>query len=237
MHSHSPSLLALALATGLASGAVALAGCSGGDDSSGTTPPIDASSTPDGTVSGDAAGGDAWGGDASGGTDGSHAGSGPDGSSADGALADGAAGADAACDASAVLHMPDLTVGTWVFYNSIDSASVSWDGSSLKFTSMTPSCGGAILAAYNDWKSTNGVYATHELYNGTYDAASLRVSLVGYALQNSQGSVVLDSPTATYDPGTDQLLNGSWTGGHPGTFSARHVIDDGGADAADAASE
>jgi hypothetical protein len=205
--------------------AFALAGCSGGDNTSAPASAIDASSTLDSSA----------GTDATPGADGSLADA--SGAPSADATAAGDASADAAaCDGSDGGPLPDLTTGTWVFYRSRDSAGEIWDGTALKFTSMVPSCGGATLSAYGDWKSTDGQYSTHELYNGTYEAIPRRVSLAGYALQDSQGSVVLDSPVATYDPVTDQLIVGSWSGGHPGTFTARHVLDDGGVDAADGAS-
>jgi hypothetical protein len=226
--------LAGTFAAGLLAAATTLAGCSGGDNNTSGTGAQDAAITGDATNASDATGG----GDA-GTADG--AAPGPDattdGSSVAEAGADSAARTDAGCSCPLGGGLPtDLTMGQWVFFNSTDSANLSWDGTALVFTSFTPACCGATLAAYADWKSTNGAYAAHEIYTGTYTSATRQISLQGTSLQNPQGSVVLDDPTATYDPVSDQLVNGSWSQGHPGTFTARHVIGDASAPA-DAASE
>ena len=57
--------------------------------------------------------------------------------------------------------------------------------------------------------------------------ATKQVTWNGQSLANMVGAVVLDDDSAAYDPSTDQLVSGSWTGGHPGTFTARHVVDAG----------
>jgi hypothetical protein len=134
-----------------------------------------------------------------------------------------------ACDAAGGGTIPDLTAGYWVYQNSIDSAGVEWDGSNLTFRSVTPACGGATLTAVMNWFSSNGQYSTTESYTGAYVAATRHVSWNGQSLSDSRGGVVLENDVATYDPSTDQLVNGSWVGGNPGTFVARHVIDAGSA--------
>jgi hypothetical protein len=140
------------------------------------------------------------------------------------------------CDGPANGVLPSLTTGYWVYYNSVDSAAVVWDGTTLTFDSLTPACGGATLTATAHWASTSGTYAATELYTGFYDSATRKVTWNGQSLANTQGSVVLDDDVATYDPSNDLLVNGSWTGGHPGTFSARHVVD-AGSPSADGATE
>jgi hypothetical protein len=135
--------------------------------------------------------------------------------------------------------------GYWVYVHATDSVGEVWDGTNLTFTSLTRTCSGATLTATMNWASTDGTYAATELYTGTYDSDTRTVTWNGQSITNPHGNVVLDDDTATYDPATDQLLGGSWTGGHPGSFTAHHVTDsgsapgfDGGADAsADAASE
>jgi hypothetical protein len=158
---------------------------------------------------------------------------------ADSSLTDASSIQDASldgCDGPAKGVLPSLTTGYWVYYNSVDSAAVVWDGTTLTFDSTTPACGGATLTATANWASTNGTYAATELYTGFYDSATRKVTWNGQSLANTQGSVVLDDDVATYDPSNDLLVNGSWTGGHPGTFSARHVVD-AGSPSADGATE
>jgi len=133
-----------------------------------------------------------------------------------------------ACEAP-VEVLPDLTTGYWIYYNCTDSAGVVWDGSNVTFNSVITACGGATLTATMNWFSTNGQYSTTESYTGTYVSATRQVRWNGQALANSHGGVVLENDVATYDPSTDQLVNGSWVGGHPGTFTARHVINAGSA--------
>jgi len=125
--------------------------------------------------------------------------------------------------------LPDLTTGYWVYYNCTDSVGNVWDGSNLTFNSVSAACGGATLTATMNWFSSNGQYSTTESYIGTYVSATRQVTWNGQDLANSHGGVVLENDVATYDPSTDQLVNGSWVGGHPGTFTARHVINAGSA--------
>ncbi len=123
---------------------------------------------------------------------------------ADGSLADG--GADATCDA--LPTVPDLTTGAWLICNALDVNGRIWTGT-LTITSETPVCSGATLAGSFHWVSTNlGAIDGTTVAQGSYDAASAKITLTE---SQPTGSVISGTDVMTYDPGTDRLVNGSWT--------------------------
>jgi|SRR5580658_1619504 hypothetical protein len=127
------------------------------------------------------------------------------------------------CDAGT---LPDLTQGEWLICNAVATNGVVWTGT-LSITSETPTCTGASLGGGFSWIGSNGVTGT-TVAQGSYVAATQQITL---SESQATGGVVSATDYMTYDPATDQLVNGSWTCSCPtATWStATRVATDGGA--------
>jgi hypothetical protein len=148
------------------------------------------------------------------------------------------AASEIACD-GALPQLPDLTRGQWLICNALDTGGRIWEGV-LTITSETPTCDGAALSGTFAWVTTNlGTDQGNTLCQGSYVAATRTITLNEYQVE--AGSVTTATDTMTYDPASDQLVNGSWTCGcNAGQWSVavREDRDAGGVcQAADAAAE
>jgi hypothetical protein len=112
----------------------------------------------------------------------------------------------AVCDAAPT--SPDLTSGAWLICNATDDVPGRiWTGI-LTFATETPTCTGATLSGTFHWVSNEGANGMTDC-NGTYDAATNSISLNEYSVSGGSG-VTTGTDLMTYDPSTDQLVNGSW---------------------------
>jgi hypothetical protein len=146
--------------------------------------------------------------------------------------ADGTGPSDASVDAScdAPPPVPDLTSGVWLICNAVDVNGRIWTGI-LTIASETPACDGATLAGSFSWVSTNkGMVQGTTVAQGSYVAASHKITLTE---SQPTGSVVSGTDVMTYDPGTDRLVNGSWTPVDGMWSAASRVAQDAGASCAD----
>ena len=212
-------------AVGVCSWALAIPACS--SDSIGGSPDGGTRSTPDGGGSLDST----TGADRADATDGlaeTAVDTGLDGTSLDGGAEGGGsvdAVAESSCDASATV--PDFTRGAWLICDALDVAGKIWTGT-LTITSETPTCDGASIVGSFSWLTTNlATYQGTTVAHGSYVAATQKITL-----DESQptGNVASATDVMTYDPGTDRLVNGSWTGGGPAGMwsSAARVPQDAG---------
>ena len=112
--------------------------------------------------------------------------------------------------------LPDLTTGEWHICNAVAGAK-TWIGV-LLIASETPTCEGATLSGSFHWKTTTGSNDGVTSAKGKYDSATRQIVLAEADPTNP--TVVDATDTMTYDPKTDQLVNGSWVGGTPGKWSA-----------------
>jgi hypothetical protein len=138
------------------------------------------------------------------------------------------ASADATCDA--LPTVPDLTRGVWLICNALDVNGKIWTGI-LTISSETPTCDGATLAGSFSWVTTNkGMFQGTTVAQGSYAAASHLITLTE---SQPTGSVVSGTDVMTYDPGTDRLVNGSWTPDDGMWSAASRVAQDAGASCTD----
>jgi hypothetical protein len=173
---------------------------------------------------GSGTGGSGVAGSALGGEGGAELGAGgvPEDPGAGGASESGAAGEAGAGGVGSEL-VPNFILPAWTLYDSVDTAGTPWNGSTLTFTIQTEIPAGYALEGKFQWIS-NGTSRGVELVRGDYDAATRRVSLAGYELENPS-NIVLSTYTATYDEPTDSIVDGSWTGSNvvPGTWKAQRT--------------
>jgi hypothetical protein len=116
----------------------------------------------------------------------------------------------------------DLTDGYWSL-DSTDQQGASWSDSALTFTSATPDTGGTLaVTARLDWFNEFG-FAGSETAAGSFDPSTNHLILEQSDDDGSTSSVV-DHYEATYDASTDRLVDGFWSTGVPGTFTAQRVL-------------
>jgi hypothetical protein len=181
-----------------------------------------------GTTGGRAGSGGTAGSNASGGAGGGAPGSaghggagGTAGSRLDGGADHVATAADAGCDQLAT--DPDFTRGYWLICNATDSAAGRiWTGT-LTFTSEVPTCEGATLKGSYHWTSNRGNDGT-TVAIGSYDAATRMFTI---AETSPSGSVISGTDLMTYDPQTDQMIDGSWEPENGMWSTAIRVVSDG----------
>jgi hypothetical protein len=169
-------------------------------------------------------GGGGTGGSAGGGATGSagHGGEGGTaGSRLDGGADHVATAADAGCDRLAT--DPDFTRGYWLICNATDSTPGRiWTGT-LTFISEVPTCQGATLTGSYHWTSNAGNEGT-TVASGSYDAATRMFTI---AETSPSGSVISATDLMTYDPQTDQMIDGSWEPTDGMWSTAIRVVSDG----------
>lgn len=111
-----------------------------------------------------------------------------------------------------------LTGRTWTL-TSFDQAGTNWSGSTLVFTSQVADvAGGQEIEGFFDWAS-DGDPRGRELFRGTLDSSG-HLAFEGYELQNPV-AIILGRYQADLGADGNSLLDGSWSDGIPGAWSAK----------------
>ncbi len=128
-----------------------------------------------------------------------------------------AAAAVVACSATGAMAQVDMTTPNWVVTGRDSS---NWNGSLLYFTTQTPTANGWALTGYADWISF-GNNRGRELFNGTL-GNDLVLRFQGFQLINPIG-ITTGNYVANVTLDGNNIINGSWTGGSAGVWSAVRV--------------
>ena len=109
----------------------------------------------------------------------------------------------------------------WTIRNSIDDIGLTWDGSTLVFTSQQPTGMGVRLVGYFDWSSSADplfgdyvYYYGRELFVGTLigTPADGVIQLVGQSIDRTRPSFLIVTATYTARLVNGTLVNGRWGG-------------------------
>lgn len=111
----------------------------------------------------------------------------------------------------------DLNAGYWQISGS-DNRGVSWNGSKLHFLTDSPNGGNHSLSGYFEWTSDRGEFG-RENFAGTLFSNN-HLSLDGTAIVQPASGIITAHYEADLTPLGTQLINGSWTNGIPGVWSA-----------------
>jgi hypothetical protein len=114
----------------------------------------------------------------------------------------------------------------------------------MTVTLQEPTCSGAKLAGTFHSVTTDGIGNGTTQFTGTYDSATQLLSRVETSPVATSGIIVASQDTITYDPSTDELINGlsicspptaaGCSNVSPMVWSARRVVGDAGAGPGDA---
>jgi len=121
--------------------------------------------------------------------------------------------------------LPDLTAGLWDIENSIDLSGLTWNESTLVFTSQTPDGDDADLAGYFDWVGSGGQFGRENFIGTIFADHSLQLfgQEIDPALPSS--GIVTGTYAATVTADGSRILDGTWsaTGAIPGEWEAFRV--------------
>lgn len=121
--------------------------------------------------------------------------------------------------------LPDLTAGTWDIENSIDLSGLTWNDSTLVFTSQTPNDDDADLEGYFDWVGSGGQFGRENFIGTIFSDHTLQ--LFGQEIDPTLPSsgIVAGTYAATVTTDGSQILDGTWsaTGAIPGEWEALRV--------------
>jgi len=121
--------------------------------------------------------------------------------------------------------LPDLTAGTWDIENSIDLSGLTWNESTLVFTSQTPNGDDAGLAGYFDWVGSGGQFGRENFIGTIFSDHTLQ--LFGQEIDPTlpASGIVTGTYAATVTTDGSRILDGTWsaTGAIPGEWEALRV--------------
>ena len=118
------------------------------------------------------------------------------------------------------MALPDVAGGYWLLQAS-DTGGQVWNNSTLVFTSVASNPDQTYaVSARIDWFEDAGTFGMllggEETDEGSYDPISHTLL---FDQTGGWASETLDHYQATYDPGSDALIDGFWDTGNPGTIS------------------
>ena len=124
------------------------------------------------------------------------------------------------CLFSVTTAKADLTSAIWEISAS-DSVGRSWSGSTLHFLTESPVGADHSVSGYFEWTSNDGRFG-QENFAGTLFSNN-HLSIDGNAIVQPASGIILSHYEADLTSSGTQLINGFWTIGAPGVWSATAV--------------
>jgi len=121
--------------------------------------------------------------------------------------------------------LPDLTAGLWDIENSIDLSGLTWNESTLVFTSQTPDGDDADLAGYFDWVGSGGQFGRENFVGTAFADHTLQLFGQGIDPAFPSSGIVTGTYSGIISSDGSRILDGTWsaTGVIPGEWEARRV--------------
>jgi len=110
-------------------------------------------------------------------------------------------------------------VGLWDIVDSVDDYGIVWTGSTLHFIAQEQEGTVLHLEGYFDWLGSDDGGYGREYFHGTVDLGTMVMNLEGYRLENSW-KIMAGPYTAHLASDMCHIVDGTWTGGVPGVWSA-----------------
>jgi hypothetical protein len=123
--------------------------------------------------------------------------------------------------------LPNLTLGGWTLFDSLDEEGHDYRGSTIKFKSQRETPDGLELTGTFEWRTDNQVLLGKEHFIAHYDASTRQIFIEGQWVENPSGLLAVGSFSAKLSDDGRQLLEGTWgntanqVAGVPGSWNAR----------------